>query len=286
MKVSKRGKLGSILFFWFTSFLIVIGLVALMLKIMGMPVGQTFLSLGNKIPVLDEILPEATPIYAQAEEQDDADYWQKEYEKREAELQEKTQQIAELNQQLSNNEKDFDDLEKKILQLENQLDAKQSEETKQQMKQIAKIYEEMSTSKAAALVEVMPIEEATATLMLLKSEQQSGILGGIKDTKKAAEITMLMKEAALFPNDDQLSFDAKIKELARVNQDPVDAISETIAKMPATQSAEIIQSMMATNAKVAMDIMNDVSSVIRSQILAEIAKKDASMAARITADIK
>ena len=67
-KKEKRSKLGSILFDWTTSFLVVLALVALILKFMGMPVGATFLSLGNSIPGLSQVLPEATPVHVQAEE--------------------------------------------------------------------------------------------------------------------------------------------------------------------------------------------------------------------------
>jgi flagellar motility protein MotE (MotC chaperone) len=282
---SIRRKIGSFLFFWGMTFLFAIILVGLLLKFMGMPVGQTFISLGNQIPVLKTIIPEAIPLHVEAEEEDSSNYWQEEHNKRVAELNEREQKITELNDQLTASQKELEDLNKKQLELQGQLDTKQSETTQKQMKQIAGIYENMSASKAAKVFEVMSLEEAAATIMYLNLEQQSNILGSMKDTQKAADITMIMKEIALIPNTNQLTINEKIQELSKAKQTPIAAISETISKMPAAQSATIIQTMMETNAEVAMDIMDDVSVTIRSQILTELANKDAKLAAEITADL-
>ena len=285
MEESKHRKIGSIFFFWILSFLFAIALVALLLKFMGMPVGQTFLSLGNKIPVINQWIPEATTIHAQAEEDNDPGNWKEELEKKEAELKEKDQKITELTEELSASQKGLEDLEKSQLQLQAQLETKQSESIKEQMKQIAGIYETMSASKAAAVFEVMTLEEAAATIMYLNQEQQSSILGSMKDKKKAAEITLMMKDIALLPDTNELSLDEKIRVLAEEKQNPIAAISETITQMPAAQSAMIIQTMMDTDSELVMDIMRDVSPTILSQILTEIANKDANLAAEITADL-
>lgn len=285
MEESVRRKVGSFLFFWSMTFLFAIILVALLLKFMGMPVGQTFISLGNQIPVINRIIPEAIPLHVAAEEEDDSNYWQAEHEKRVAELKEKEQTITELNEQLTASQKEQEELQKNQLRLQSELETKQNETIQKQMKQVAGIYETMSASKAAAVFEVMPLEEAAATIMYLNQEQQSSILGSMKDTKKAADITMLMKDVAMLPDNNQLTLDEKIRELAEGKQNPITAISETITKMPAAQSATIIQTMMDTDSEVAMDIMKDISATIRSQILTELANKDAKLAAEITADL-
>jgi flagellar motility protein MotE (MotC chaperone) len=282
---SIQRKVGSFLFFWGMTFLFAIILVALLLKFMGMPVGQTFMSLGNQVPVLNSILPEAIPLHVEAKEEDNSNYWQEEHDKRVAELKEKEQTITELNDKLTASQKGLEELNKKQLELQSQLETKQSESTQKQIKQIASIYENMSSSKAAKVFEVMPLEEAAATIMYLNVEQQSSILGSMKDTQKAADITMIMKEIALIPDTNQLTINEKIQELSKAKQTPIAAISETITKMPAAQSATIIQNMMETNSEVAMDIINDVSVTIRSQILSELANKDAKLAAKITADL-
>ncbi len=285
MEESRRRKVGSFLFFWSMTFLFAIILVALLLKFMGMPVGQTFISLGNQIPGIKQMIPEAIPLHVAAEEEVSSDYWQAEHEKRVAELNAKEQTIAELNEQLTASQKELEEMEKSQLRFQSELETKQNESIQKQMKQVAGIYGEMSTSKAAAIFEVMPIEEAAATIMYLNQEQQSGILGKMNDTKKAADITLLMKDIAMLPDSNQLTLDEKIRELAQEKQNPIMAISETITKMPAAQSAIIIQTMMDSNADVAMDIMKDLSATIRSQILTELANKDAKLAAEITADL-
>jgi flagellar motility protein MotE (MotC chaperone) len=282
---SIRRKVGSFLFFWSLTFLFTIVLVAFLLKFMGMPVGQTFMSLGNQIPVLNRVIPEAMPLHVQAEEEDNANYWQEEHDKRVAELNEKEQNITELKEQLTASQKELEDLNKKQLELQSQLETKQAETTQKQIKAVAGIYGAMSASKAAKVFEVMSLEEAAATIMHLNLEQQSSILGKMKDTQKAADITMIMKEIALIPDTNQLTINEKIQELSKAKQTPIAAISETIMKIPAAQSATIIQTMMKSNAEVAMDIMEDVNVTIRSQILTELANMDAKLAAEITAGL-
>lgn len=286
MKEKARGKISSILLFWFMTFLVVIGLVALTLKMMGMPVGQTFLSLGNSIPGINHLLPEVTGVHVQAEGNDESEDWQAKYEQLETQLLEKDQTIASLNEQLTASEKDVQALKKDVFELNKQYEEQQSEEIEKQMKQLAKVYENMSASKAAALIEQMPIEEATLTLMQLDTKQQGKILGGIKNKKKAADITLLMKDAALLPNTGQMTLEEKINMLTSEDPNPVEVISDTISKMPTAQSAKILETMMGTDANVAMDIFRDLDSDTRSQILAVIAQENENLATQITADLK
>lgn len=286
MKEKARSKIGSFLLFWFTTFLVVIGLVALMIKIMGMPVGQTFLSFGNSIPGINQWLPETASVHVQAEGNNQDEDWKARYEQQEAALLEKDQLIEQLKDQLSASQKDVQTLKRDIFDLKNQFQEQQSEEMQKEMKQLTKVYENMSASKAAAMIEQMPIEEATVTLMQLDTKQQGKILGGMKNKKKAADITLLMKDAALLPNAVQMTLEEKINVLMSEDPNPVEVISDTISKMPTAQSASILETMMATDANVAMDIFRDIGSDTRSQILAVIAQKNENLATQITADLK
>ena len=111
---------------------------------------------------------------------------------------------------LKASQKEVDDLKRNLSNLQTELETNQKETMQEQVKQVAKIYESMSASKAAALFAVMPIEEATATIMLLDNEQQGKILGSMKDKEKAAEMTIMMKDVALLPDSNQLSLEEKI----------------------------------------------------------------------------
>ena len=131
----------------------------------------------------------------------------------------------------------------------------------------------------------MSLEDASLTLMMLNQEQQSSILGGMKDPKKAAQITMMLKDIASISETDSLTLEQQVHELALQEENPTKTLSDTIAGMPPTQSAVIIQSMMGTNSIVAIDIMKRISTSSRAQILTEIAKIDAKLAAQITGEL-
>ena len=66
----------------------------------------------------------------------------------------------------------------------------------------------------------------------------------------------------------------------------VQSTEDTISKMPTAQSAKILETMMGTDANVAMDIFRDLDSDTRSQILAVIAQENENLATQITADLK
>jgi flagellar motility protein MotE (MotC chaperone) len=135
------------------------------------------------------------------------------------------------------------------------------------------------------MFESLPLEKASLTISLLDQDLQSSILGSMKDVKKAAQITMMLKEIAMLNEVDQTSLEGQVHELALKQENPSETLAETIAGMPAAQSAGIIQSMLGTNSKVAMELMKNVNTNSRSQILAEIAKSDPKLAAKIAADL-
>jgi flagellar motility protein MotE (MotC chaperone) len=136
------------------------------------------------------------------------------------------------------------------------------------------------------MLQNMPLEEAVFTLLQLDQELQSSIIGSMKDAKKAAQITTVLREAAMLGETDLLAVKEQLVELVKKQENPTTALSETIAGMNPAQSASIIQSMMTTNSQVALELLRNVDTASRSQILTEITKTDANIAAQITANLK
>jgi flagellar motility protein MotE (MotC chaperone) len=278
-----RGKLGTIFYVGIIPILFTIIFAAILLNFFGIPVWKTFQEWGNKLPVVHNIIPNSKP--ALAETSGDIDYWKEQYSISEGQLKEMDQKIGELNNQLASNQNDVDVIKKENVRLQKQLENKQTQEVQDQLKEVASIYAKIPDAKAAAMLGSMPLDEASLTISLLKQDQQSSILGSMKDTKKAAQIIMMLKEIAMLKGTDQTALKVQIHELALQQESPRDTLAETIAGMPSVQSASIIQSMLETNSQVAMELLKNIKTTSRSQILTEIAKVDAKLAAKIAENL-
>jgi flagellar motility protein MotE (MotC chaperone) len=283
MEEKHRSKLANIVYIVIIPLVFTVILVAFLLNFMGFPVGKTFQEWGNQIPLINQLVADPTPV--QAENQDDSDYWKNKYEMSNSAIKEKDQEISNLKKELSSNQKGLEELKQKNADFQTQLSEKKAQKSQEDLKQVAGIYENMSASKAAKIFEAMSLEDASLTLMLLDQEHQSSILGGMKDPKKAARITMMIKEIPSLYETEQTTVEEQVQELALKQENPADTLAETIAGMPSAQSAVIIQSMMKSNSIVAMDLIRNISTSTRSQILTEITKVDAKLAAQITADL-
>jgi flagellar motility protein MotE (MotC chaperone) len=282
MEEKRRGKLGSILF-WGISLLITVLLILFLLNFVGFPVWKTFQDWGNKIPVVNHIIPDSNST--DAKKPADINDWKDKYVKNQSVLKEMDQQISELNKQLSSDQNDLKVLKKSNEELQKQLENKQGQVVQEQIKKVAGIYANIPASKAAAIIASMSLEEASLTLSQLDIELQGSILGSMKDVKKAAQISMLLKEIAGLNETNQNVLAQQVHDLALKHENPTETLAETVAGMPPTQSAGLIQSMMGTNSQVAMNLLKNINTTSRSQILTEIAKSDAKLAATIAANL-
>ncbi|MDR7235722.1 MotE family protein [Neobacillus drentensis] len=282
MEEKKRGIQGSILF-WGISLLITVLLILFLLNFVGFPVWKSFQDWANKIPVVNHIIPDSNSTEAKGTVE--VNDWKEKYLNNEVVLKKREQELNELNKQLTSDQNDIKILKKNNEDLQKQLEDKQVKDVQDQMKQVAGIYASIPASKAAAMLASMPLEEASLTISQLDQELQGSILGSMKDVKKAAQITILLKEIAGLNETNQLVLEAQVHELALKHENPTETLSETVSGMPPAQSASIIQTMMGTNSQVAMNLMKNINTTSRSQILTEIAKSDRKLAATIAANL-
>lgn len=283
MEEKHRSKLANIFYIGIIPLIFTVILVSFLLNFMGFPVVKTFKEWGNALPLINQFIDD--PPSAEAQNPDNSDEWKNKYLKSQSDVKVLDQKLSKIKKELSSNQNDLEELKQENMDLQSQLKEKKSQQSKVEMKQVADIYANMSASKAAAIFEAMPLEDAALTIRMLDQEHQSSIIGGIKDPKKAAEITMLLKEIASISETESLTFEQQVHELALQHENPTETLSETIAGMPPAQSAVIIQSMMGTNSIIAMDILKKISTNSRAQILTEITKIDAKLAAQITGDL-
>jgi flagellar motility protein MotE (MotC chaperone) len=286
MDEKKRKKFGSFFYLGVIPIVLTATFSIVLLKFMDVPVWKTVKDWGNNIPVISAIIPGSNSSSAKADTSGNEEYWKLEYEKVEDTLKEKELELADLNKQLDTNQQGLEELLKSKEELQNQLEEDQTQEIQNQMEQTAEIYANIPPAKAAAMLASMPLGDASLTLSRLDADLQSSILGSMKDAKKAAQMTMMIQEIAMLKEKDQNALKLRINELVLQHENPTDPLSETISAMPPGQAASIIQSMMETNATVAMDVMKKVNTNSRSQILSEISKTNAKLAAEIAANLK
>lgn len=284
MEEKQQGKLKSLLYFGLIP-LLFLGIFGLFIfNWLGFPVWKSIQEWGNKTPVISMIMPDPAP--QNAKKTSPSEDYKAKYLDSNQKVKEESQKVAQLEKQIKSNQEAFDQLKKDNVELQNQLDQKAAQKNKDQLKQVAAIYENMSPSKAAKMFEVMSLEDAAITMSSLGQEQQSSILGSMKDAKKAAQITMLLKEIGALNEADPVMLKDQLQQVVQNGADPAESLAETIAGMPSAQSASLIQSMMGTNSDVAMKLLKKMDTSSRSQLLAAIAKNDPKIAAQITVNLE
>lgn len=285
MEEKQRGKFKSFIYFGLIPLLIVFVLGLFLMNWLGFPVWETAQKWGNEVPVLKTVIPDPEPAVAD-EKDSEAEAWKQKYDDSNAKLKETKQELDMLKKDLEASQQEVADLKKSNKELQQQITSKAAQKNKDQLKKVAAIYENISPSKGASMLEAMSIEDAAITISMLDQDQQSNLLGSMKDTKKAAQITMLLKDMGTLNADDPALLKQQLHDLYLNQEDPSATLAETIAAMAPAQAAGIIQSMMETNSQAAMGLMKKMNTNSRSQVLTEIAKKDAKLAAQISVNLE
>jgi flagellar motility protein MotE (MotC chaperone) len=169
-------------------------------------------SLGSSIPLVGGKITESNQ--ASATSKDSKEDWKKQLRHAEQEIAEKDKQIEELNSKLVNTQEALEALELDHEELLKQVQTKNNEDFHQKMNEVAELYENMLPYKAARIFQDMPLEAAVQIILFLDEEIQSSILEKMKDTKKAGQITMIMKEIINLADYDETELKEKISQIA------------------------------------------------------------------------
>ena len=140
----------------------------------------------------------------------------------------------------------------------------------------------------------LSLEEAVTVLKKMKADQQAGILAKM-DPKKAADISILLKDSVVNKDDDIAALQERVQVLTkalsetRKDSSNIDALINTFSQMPAEDAAAIIRSLMGTNQNRAISILAGMSDDKRASILAAVVKEDTekkeNVAAKITSEL-
>lgn len=272
MDETVKEKMGSLLFTTILPFMIMAIFAGILLNFLGVPVWKTALGWGQKLPIFHHINQSQNVV--QSNSKRDFDDYKELYLKNIKKLKRNDDQIEQLTQKVAAIKSEKAELLKEI-------DSKQVKLFQNEMAKQAAIYADMPPSKAAALLEAMPLADASEIVFGMDSDMQSSILSSLKDSNKAAQISMVIKKIST--STDPQSVKEQFHQLALEQESSLSSLAGTLSAMPPAKAATIIQTLASTNFDAAVEAMTIVNIASRPQILAEIQKLDSNMALQLTA---
>ncbi|WP_232697035.1 MotE family protein [Brevibacillus daliensis] len=205
-------------------------------------------------------------------------------------LEKNKQETAKLEEAVNEKEATIQALQTQVKELQRTSEQKRvdEEERQKQFQSLAKTYATMSPKNAAAILENLSNEEAVVVLAKMKTDVQSQILAKM-DPKKAADLSILIKDQQISKDDDIAALQQRVIILTKALGETRDTSKVTSEKLVASfnsmntiDAAKILSTLYKTNTERALSILSQMADGKRGEILGEISKTDAGLAARIT----
>jgi flagellar motility protein MotE (MotC chaperone) len=252
-------------------------LVGIILTFLGVNVVDSVLSTGQKVPGLSSILPEPKePVMQESDDQ------APEPSLPEAELRasESEQEIGRLENELAQKTEEVETLTEQMEQLKKDMeDERLSEEERlSNLRELAQIYVEMSTSKSAAILENLSIQESALIMNQMASKDKSAIMSKLPPTY-AAKLTIAMKEMELAENPEIAALQERVNLLMNLVDNKENGDGSTISitqmvntftQMPPQQAATILKDMSGVSSEfqLGITILANMDDATRSTIMA------------------
>jgi flagellar motility protein MotE (MotC chaperone) len=158
-------------------------------------------------------------------------------------------------------------LQKQIQDLNDQIKNKQNseDELKKKANSMAQEYSSMKPKIASNILSNMTINDAVFILSAMNTAQVTPILENM-DPKKAADITIALKDFTISKDNEISSLQDKIKNLTNQKQ-TLDNLVNTYKQMTPLSASKTISQMMKNDSKKAIEIMSQIDATTRAQIL-------------------
>lgn len=273
-------------------------LLGVLLTLFNVDIRNNMLELANKIPVVKDWVPD--PVLDPEKEK--LDESEKQVESAEATIEKLKSQVAAKETELQAAKETATKEAKKASDLQAKLDeAEKAAETaaaevpesesdyQKQIKDLAKMYADMSPSKAAPILQNMTNEEMVLLLSAMQSTARTKVLEKM-DPKTAADVTMMMKDAK--PSGD-LALDALQSRLKKetaattttstTNSKNLDKtqLSQTFSSMSASSGAKLLLETYKLSPDKTLTILNSVDDATRSQLLENMSTENSAETAKI-----
>lgn len=201
-------------------------------------------------------------------------------------LDENSLTLTKTEQSVETKDKEIESLKQQIDDLNSKLKEKNISEKsrEQEISDLAKIYETMSSSKAADVISKLTTEEAVLVLSQMKTDSQSTILGKM-DPQKAAETSILLKDNKYSKDKDisalQKRIDTLVNEIDKLKSNKSEKIDYqqlaiTFANMEPTMASDTLIAIANNNLTKAQNILIAMDPIARSKVLSEMRPNDAA----------
>ncbi|MGW8441319.1 magnesium transporter MgtE N-terminal domain-containing protein [Paenibacillus sp. S33] len=282
-------------------------LVGVLLTLFNMDFRSEMISLGNKIPVVKNWIPEPKDKATQTKEADQ----KAQSESSEATIEQLKADLAKQTEELKKATAAKTTQDKKVTELQNQVTTLQTQQEQQsqasqpgqagtqttggttnedpyvkQARDLASMYEGMTASKAAPIMENLTTEETVQLLSYMDPANSAKILQKM-DAKKAADITMALKNVTPSTDLSVAALQSRLKKdqgtTAGTTSKSLQStqISSTFASMDKKSGAELILQTYKISPDKALNILNTVDDSTRGSLLQNMSAKDAAQTAKI-----
>lgn len=279
--------------FFLIPIIFTIVLVGVLLTLFNINVRNGVLDVANKIPIVKNWIPDPK---LSPEEQKLKDIKDQE-ESDEATIQELKTLLAEKEESLKAMTEQKTAQETKVNELESQLEDLQNESVDtdvpekedpyiEQIRELAKMYADMSPSKAAPIMQNLTMEEMVLMLSEMKNSKRVAILERM-DPKIAAEATMILKEAkstedlAIAAKQSRDKKDKEQNTLKTTDNLDKNQLNKTFSQMAPDKAADLLLQTYKINPSKVITILNTVDDGTRARILDSMSTKDKELAAKV-----
>ncbi len=165
------------------------------------------------------------------------------------ELKQKNVEIDILQKEVSSKSTEIDRLESELDSLkENEVIEKESEQERiQKQQELASMYEGMTPSKSAGIIQKLTLHEAALLLNEMGTTEQAAILGRLS-TSYAADITVAMRDLKKADNPEVAALQERLALLmnaVRYEKEAIDLtdIADELSQLPEQRAADILEVM-------------------------------------------
>lgn len=262
-------------------------LIGIILTFMKVDIFTPILELGNKIPVIEKIIPDPKVskeddylLYENTlqpslgkNENSNLQKANEEIARLEEEVKEKEAIISKLQTDLTQAAMQIQQIEAQLMQLKQISEESNAQE--QKLKEIVNMYSAMTASKSAPILASMEALQAVEILAQMDSKKASQILAKM-DPDRAAELTLLLKESSTSTNDFQIQeqikqLEQQLTEVKSQKSEVETELDETIRSfelMDRTSAANIFEKMWSSGSKTkVVNILQQLSTETYTRIM-------------------
>jgi len=280
--------------FFVTPILFTAVLLGVLVLMFNSELRNSALELGNKIPVIKAILPEpskpAVPE-AQSDETLTVNNAKTKMEELNALLSDRETALKQATELTTQQKKQIEEMQVKLDELTKDSEEKTitSEEYHARIASLANMYGKMTPSKAAPILENMTVEESALVLGAMSETERGRVLERMTP-KKAADVTMKLKDSETVVDREIAALQSRVKELelsAEKTSNALDTaeLNRTFSGMKPIKAAELLLQMASTNQAKVLRVLSVLDNGARSKILDEMSAQDKKATANLVSKL-